>query len=36
MMNKGQRHIKIREIITNRDVETQDELVRALRMQALM
>jgi transcriptional regulator of arginine metabolism len=26
-MNKGQRHIKIREIITRNDVETQDELV---------
>ncbi len=31
MMNKGQRHIKIREIITNRDVETQDELVESLK-----
>ncbi|SCB86524.1 transcriptional regulator, ArgR family [[Bacillus] enclensis] len=31
MMNKGQRHIKIREIITNRDVETQDELVDSLK-----
>ncbi|KAA0561041.1 MULTISPECIES: transcriptional regulator AhrC/ArgR [Bacillaceae] len=30
-MNKGQRHIKIREIITNRDVETQDELVESLK-----
>lgn len=28
---KGQRHIKIREIITNNEVETQDELVEALR-----
>ncbi|NGZ74178.1 transcriptional regulator AhrC/ArgR [Saccharibacillus alkalitolerans] len=28
---KGQRHIKIREIISNRDIETQDELVAALR-----
>lgn len=28
---KGQRHIKIREIITNREVETQDELVETLR-----
>ncbi len=28
---KGQRHIKIREIITSREVETQDELVEALR-----
>lgn len=26
-MNKGQRHIKIREIITKFDIETQDELV---------
>ncbi|WP_064091614.1 transcriptional regulator AhrC/ArgR [Rossellomorea aquimaris] len=30
-MNKGQRHIKIREIITNRDVETQDDLVESLK-----
>ncbi|MFD2446001.1 transcriptional regulator AhrC/ArgR [Bacillus sp. CGMCC 1.16607] len=30
-MNKGQRHIKIREIITNNDIETQDELVDALK-----
>ncbi len=28
---KGQRHIKIREIISSRDIETQDELVNALR-----
>ncbi|MFB5675479.1 transcriptional regulator AhrC/ArgR [Paenibacillus terreus] len=28
---KGQRHIKIREIITHQDIETQDELVEALR-----
>ncbi|WP_037289360.1 transcriptional regulator AhrC/ArgR [Saccharibacillus sacchari] len=28
---KGQRHIKIREIISSRDIETQDELVGALR-----
>jgi len=28
---KGQRHIKIREIITQKDIETQDELVEALR-----
>lgn len=27
---KGQRHIKIREIITSREIETQDELVEAL------
>ncbi|WP_062048778.1 transcriptional regulator AhrC/ArgR [Bacillus sp. JCM 19034] len=31
-MNKGQRHIKIREIITNNEVETQDELVEQLRL----
>lgn len=30
-MNKGQRHIKIREIIANREIETQDELVDILR-----
>lgn len=28
---KGLRHIKIREIITQKDIETQDELVEALR-----
>ncbi|MEK3730861.1 MULTISPECIES: transcriptional regulator AhrC/ArgR [Paenibacillus] len=28
---KGQRHIKIRDIITHQDIETQDELVEALR-----
>lgn len=28
---KGHRHIKIREIITQRDIETQDDLVEALR-----
>lgn len=28
---KGQRHIKIREIIHSREIETQDELVNALR-----
>jgi transcriptional regulator of arginine metabolism len=33
MMNKGQRHIKIREIITNNDIETQDELVDILKEQ---
>ncbi|MCZ8520631.1 MULTISPECIES: transcriptional regulator AhrC/ArgR [Paenibacillus] len=27
---KGQRHIKIREIITNNEIETQDELVELL------
>jgi transcriptional regulator of arginine metabolism len=30
-MNKGQRHIKIRDIIMNYEVETQDELVDRLR-----
>lgn len=30
-MNKGQRHIKIRELITNNDIETQDDLVEELR-----
>ncbi|WP_186578077.1 transcriptional regulator AhrC/ArgR [Aquibacillus kalidii] len=30
-MNKGQRHIKIRELITDNDIETQDELVEELR-----
>ncbi len=30
-MNKGQRHIKIREIIANHDIETQDDLVDALK-----
>jgi transcriptional regulator of arginine metabolism len=30
-MNKGQRHIKIREIIAENDVETQDELVDQLK-----
>ncbi|OXM88159.1 transcriptional regulator AhrC/ArgR [Paenibacillus rigui] len=28
---KGQRHIKIREIVTNNEIETQDELVEQLR-----
>jgi transcriptional regulator of arginine metabolism len=28
---KGQRHIKIREIITNNEIETQDDLVERLR-----
>src|SRR6478752_1122961 len=32
-MNKGQRHIKIRDIITNNDIETQDELVDILKNQ---
>ena len=30
-MNKGQRHIKIRDIITNNDIETQDDLVDELK-----
>ncbi|QTM99781.1 MULTISPECIES: transcriptional regulator AhrC/ArgR [Sediminibacillus] len=30
-MTKGQRHIKIRELITDNDIETQDELVEQLR-----
>ncbi|WP_022793575.1 transcriptional regulator AhrC/ArgR [Marinococcus halotolerans] len=30
-MNKGQRHIKIRELISNSDIETQDDLVARLR-----
>lgn len=30
-MNKGQRHIKIRDIISNREIETQDDLVQHLR-----
>lgn len=30
-MNKGQRHIKIREIIANEEIETQDDLVDRLR-----
>ncbi|MFV9510781.1 transcriptional regulator AhrC/ArgR [Tepidibacillus sp. LV47] len=29
---KGKRHIKIREIIANKEIETQDELVEELRM----
>src|SRR6478735_7965279 len=30
-MTKGQRHIKIRDIIVNNDIETQDDLVLILR-----
>ena len=30
-MNKGQRHIRIREIITNNEIETQDDLVDHLK-----
>lgn len=30
-MNKGQRHIKIREMIANQEIETQDDLVEMLR-----
>ncbi|KYG30947.1 transcriptional regulator AhrC/ArgR [Alkalihalobacillus trypoxylicola] len=30
-MNKGQRHIKIRDLITNNEIETQDDLVERLK-----
>lgn len=30
-VNKGQRHIKIREMISNHDIETQDDLVELLK-----
>lgn len=30
-MNKGQRHMRIREIITNNDIETQEDLVDFLK-----
>ena len=30
-MNKGQRHIRIRDIITNNEIETQDDLVDQLK-----
>lgn len=30
-MTKGQRHIKIRELITSQEIETQDDLVDMLR-----
>ncbi len=30
-MNKGQRHIRIRDIITNNEIETQDDLVEQLK-----
>ena len=30
-MNKGQRHIRIRDIIANHDIETQDDLVEQLK-----
>ncbi|HEY4565763.1 transcriptional regulator ArgR [Planococcaceae bacterium Storch 2/2-2] len=30
-MNKGQRHIRIRDIIANREIETQEQLVAALK-----
>jgi len=33
-MNKGQRHIKIRDIIANNEIETQDDLVEQLRESA--
>lgn len=31
ILNKGQRHIRIREIITNNEIETQDDLVMHLK-----
>ncbi len=31
LVNKGQRHIKIREMISNHDIETQDDLVELLK-----
>jgi transcriptional regulator of arginine metabolism len=31
LVNKGQRHIKIRELIANEDIETQDDLVDRLK-----
>lgn len=34
-MNKGQRHIKIRDIIANNDIETQDDLVDILRAEGV-
>lgn len=30
-MNKGQRHMRIREIVTNNEIETQDDLVDCLK-----
>ncbi|QCR32811.1 transcriptional regulator AhrC/ArgR [Lysinibacillus sp. SGAir0095] len=30
-MNKGQRHMRIRELVTNSEIETQDELVDRLK-----
>lgn len=30
-MNKGQRHLRIREIISNHEIETQDQLVDSLK-----
>ena len=30
-LNKGQRHLRIREIITNNEIETQDQLVESLK-----
>ncbi|KGR74647.1 MULTISPECIES: transcriptional regulator AhrC/ArgR [Ureibacillus] len=30
-MNKGQRHMRIREIVTNNEIETQDDLVDRLK-----
>ena len=34
-MNKGQRHIKIRDIIANNNIETQDDLVDILRAEGV-
>ncbi len=31
LLNKGHRHIRIRDIISNNDVETQDQLVQSLK-----
>lgn len=30
-LNKGQRHLRIREIVTNNEIETQDQLVESLK-----
>lgn len=30
-MNKGQRHMRIRELVTNNEIETQDDLVERLK-----
>ena len=34
-MNKGQRHIRIRDIIANHEIETQDDLVDILKKQVI-